>query len=82
MGIRQPIDDHIKFNVYSMFVKEHIMLTILKPILLAFIKSNSMKKLIIQLLEALVQQSSNSLDDQAVEFIKSRLYPASNTKLQ
>ena len=82
MGIRQPIDDHIKFNVYNMFVKEHIMLTILKPILLAFIKSNAMKKLIIQLLEALAKQSSNSLDDQAVEFIKSRLYPASNTKLQ
>lgn len=65
-----------------MFVKEHIMLTILKPILLAFIKSNAMKKLIIQLLEALAKQSSNSIDDQAVEFIKSRLYPGSNTKLQ
>ena len=82
MGIRQPVDDQFKFNVYSMFVKEHIMLTILKPILLAFIKSDAMKKLIISLLEALVKQSSNSLDDQAVEFIKARLYPGSDTSLQ
>jgi len=58
------------------------MLSILKPVLLAFIKSNSMKKLIIELLEALVKQSSNTIDDQAVEFIKARLYPGSDTSLQ
>lgn len=58
------------------------MLSILKPVLLAFIKSNSMKKLIIELLEALVKQSSNSIDDQAVEFIKARLYPGSDKSLQ
>ena len=41
-----------------------------------------MKKLIIDLLEALVKQTDNTLDDQAVDFIKARLYPNSSRALQ
>jgi hypothetical protein len=50
------------------------MLKILKPILLIFIKSKAMKRLIIDLLKA--------IDDQAVAFIESRMFPGSTTGLQ
>jgi len=58
------------------------MVRIFKPILLAFIRSKAMKKLIIDLLEALVKQTDNTLDDQAIDFIKARLYPNSSRGLQ
>jgi|TARA_R100000664_G_scaffold4920_1_gene9689 hypothetical protein len=57
------------------------MVLLIKPILLAFIKSASMKKLILDLLEALVKQTDNTIDDQAVEFIKARLFPNSTTTI-
>jgi len=58
------------------------MVKILKPILLVFIKSKAMKRLIVDLLKALAKQTDNTIDDQAVSFIESRLYPGSNTNLQ
>ena len=58
------------------------MVKILKPILLVFIKSKAMKRLIIDLLKAIAKQTDNTLDDQAVSFIESRLYPSSTTNLQ
>ena len=58
------------------------MLKILKPILLVFIKSKAMKRLIVDLLKALVKQTDNTIDDQAVAFIEARLYPGSTTNLQ
>ena len=49
MGIRQPIDDHIKLNVYNMFVKHNkAMYKILKPILLRFLSTTGCKRLIIE----------------------------------
>ena len=58
------------------------MLKIFKPILLVFIKSKAMKRLILNLLKALVKQTDNTIDDQAVSFIEARLYPGSTTTLQ
>ena len=58
------------------------MVKILKPILLVFIKSKAMKRLIIDLLKAIAKQTDNTLDDQAVEFIEARMYPGSTTTLQ
>ena len=58
------------------------MVKILKPILLVFIKSKAMKRLIIDLLRALAKQTDNTIDDQAVAFIEARLYPGSTTNLQ
>ena len=58
------------------------MLKIFKPILLVFIKSKAMKRLILDLLKALVKQTDNPLDDQAVSFIEARMYPGSTTTLQ
>ena len=58
------------------------MVKILKPILLVFIKSKAMKRLIIDLLKAIAKQTDNTLDDQAVSFIEARMYPNSTTNLQ
>ena len=58
------------------------MVKIFKPILLVFIKSKAMKRLIVDLLKAIAKQTDNTLDDQAVSFIEARLYPGSTTNLQ
>ena len=58
------------------------MVKIFKPILLVFIKSKAMKRLIIDLLKAIAKETDNTIDDQAVTFIEARLYPGSTTNLQ
>ena len=58
------------------------MVKILKPILLLFIKSKAMKRLIVDLLTAIAKQTDNTIDDQAVEFIEARMFPGSTTNLQ
>ena len=79
MGIRQPIDDHIKFNVYNMFVKHNkAMYKILKPILLRFLTSTSCKRLIVDLLRSICKQTTNTLDDKAVDMLEQQLYPKLN----
>jgi hypothetical protein len=57
------------------------MVKIFKPILLVFIKSKAMKRLIVDLLKALAKQTDNTLDDQAVSFIEARMFPGSTTNL-
>ena len=52
------------------------------PVLYAFLKSESGRKLLLNLLKAAAKQSTNTLDDQAVNFLQSRLYPNSTTTLQ
>ena len=49
------------------------MITLIKPILFAFFKSDAVKKLIIDLLTKLAESTDNDIDDKAVEFIKSSL---------
>ena len=49
------------------------MLELLKPILVAFVTSKPVKKLIIDLLRALASKSSTQIDDAAVDFIEERL---------
>ena len=46
------------------------MITLIKPILFAFLKSEAVKKLIIDLLSALVKETDNDLDDTAVAALK------------
>ena len=58
------------------------MVKILKPILLIFIKSKAMKRLIVDLLKAIAKQTDNTIDDHAVEFIEARMFPGSTTNLQ
>ena len=79
MGIRQPIDDHIKFNVYNMFVKHNrAMYKILKPILLRFLTSTGCKRLIVDLLRSICKQTTNTLDDKAVDMLEQQLFPKLN----
>ena len=46
------------------------MITLIKPILFAFLKSDAVKKLIIDLLSALAKETDNDLDDTAVTALK------------
>ena len=79
MGIRQPVDDHIKFNVYNMFVKHNkAMYKILKPILLRFLTSTGCKRLIVDLLRSICKQTTNTLDDKAVDMLEQQLFPKLN----
>ena len=49
------------------------MLTILKPIILSFAKSEKFKVFVIQLLEKLVEQTDNDLDETALAIVKKGL---------
>ena len=57
-----------KFNLTP-----NTMILIIKPILFAFLKSDSDKKLVVDLLEAYVARTDNKLDDQALEIVKKKL---------
>lgn len=47
----------------------------MKPILMAFLGSRAVKKLVIDLLQAYVKTTDNSVDDMAVDMIKAKLLP-------
>jgi len=53
----------------------NLMIRILKPILLTFCKTNAVKKLILDLLKALVKSTDNTVDDQIVDYIEANLWP-------
>ena len=52
------------------------MILLLKPVMLAFVKSDAVKKLIVDCLKKLVQSTDNTVDDQAVALIEAALFPA------
>ena len=79
MGIRQPIDDHFYNNVYNMFEKHHkAMYKILKPIILRFLSTTGCKRLIVDLLRSVCKQTTNTLDDKAVDLLEQQLFPKLN----
>lgn len=49
------------------------MIAILKPILFAFLMSDSVKNLVIELLEAYAKNTENNVDDYAVQLVKQGL---------
>ncbi len=51
------------------------MYKILKPILLTFLTTTACKRLIIDLLRAICKQTTNSLDDRAVDVLEKQLFP-------
>jgi len=51
------------------------MYKILKPTLLRFFTTSSCKRLIIDLLRAICKQTSNNLDDRAVDVLEKQLFP-------
>ena len=63
-------------GILAMFGKtDKSMIRILKPILLTFCKTNAVKKLILDLLKALVKSTDNTVDDKIVAIIESKLWP-------
>ena len=50
------------------------MITLIRPILFAFLQSEQVKRLIVDLLAKLAEQSDNTVDDQAVKFIERGLF--------
>jgi hypothetical protein len=54
----------------------------LKPLLYAYLRSDTGKKTILSLLRSLAKQTNNTIDDQAVDFVEARLFPEKTTKLQ
>ena len=50
------------------------MTLLIKPILLTFLKSDSVKQLIVDILEAYVKRTDNKLDDQALKIVKEKLF--------
>ena len=78
-GLGSLVDDHIKFNVYNIFVKQNkVMYKILKPILLRFLTSTGCKRLIVDLLRSICKQTTNTLDDKAVDMLEQQLFPKLN----
>jgi len=62
-----------------MFVKHNkTMYKILKPIILRFLSTTGAKRLIIDLLRVICQQTSNTLDDRAVDMLEQKLFPKLN----
>ena len=54
----------------------------LKPLLYAYLRSDTGKKTILSLLRSLAKQTNNTIADQAVDFVEARLFPERTTKLQ
>ena len=50
------------------------MITLIRPILFSFLNSEKVKRLIVDLLTKLAEQSDNTVDDQAVKFIERGLF--------
>ena len=57
------------------------MILLIKPILLKFATSDSVKKLIVDLLKKLVSTTDNKVDDKAVEFLEKQLFPEKSHKV-
>ena len=51
------------------------MYKILKPILLTFLTTTAVKRLIIDLLKTIAKQTTNNLDNRAVELLEKQLFP-------
>jgi hypothetical protein len=53
------------------------MLKILKPLLLQFFSTTAVKRLVVDLLRAICKQTTNKLDDKAVDILEQQLFPNS-----
>lgn len=51
-----------------------IMIALIRPVLFSFLNSDKVKRLIVDLLRKLAEQSDNTVDDQAVKFIERGLF--------
>ena len=51
------------------------MIAVIKPIVFAFLQSDSVKSLVVELLEAYAKTTDNTIDDAAVKMVKDALLP-------
>ena len=51
------------------------MYKILKPILLTFLTTTAVKRLIVDLLKTIAKQTTNTLDDRAVDLLEKQRFP-------
>ena len=49
------------------------MIALIKPIVFAFLKTDAVKKLVVELLEAYVKTTDNTVDDKLAELVKKNL---------
>ena len=52
------------------------MIKILKPILMTFLTTTTVKRLVVDLLRAICTQTTNTLDDRAVDILEKQLFPS------
>ena len=52
------------------------MIKILKPILMTFLTTTTVKRLVVDLLRAICKQATNTLDDRAVDILEKQLFPS------
>mgnify|MGYP006969599038 FL=1 len=52
------------------------MIALIRPVLMSFLSSDKVKRLIIDLLRKLAEQSDNTVDYAAVNFIENGLFPS------
>ena len=50
-----------------------MMITLIKPLLIAFVQTSAVKNLIVDLLAVAAARTDNKVDDQAVKLIKEKL---------
>ena len=51
------------------------MFKILKPVLLTFLTTTAVKRLVVDLLRSICKQTTNTLDDRAVDLLEKQLFP-------
>jgi hypothetical protein len=56
------------------------MILLLRPILFAFIKSDPAKRLLIDCLKKLSEESTNTIDDTVVAFLEANLFPSTRVE--
>ena len=52
------------------------MLKILRPILMTFFTTTAVKRLVVDLLRSICKQTTNTLDDKAVDILEKQLFPS------
>ena len=51
------------------------MIALIRPVLMWFLNSDKVKRVIVDMLRKLAEQSDNTVDDAAVKFIENGLFP-------
>ena len=56
------------------------MVFLVRPILFSFLKSKAVKVLVLDLLQAYVKTTDNTIDDQCYEYVSKNLFPESRVE--